>query len=362
MLSTSDLEKKLSIRYPNTVSKETNKKRLHNIRTLSNYIKKEINDNDLINGKKEVSLLMYETSLNEKIVIQFPGRESNRNKDREYPYDFKPKIIDKEGNALPDMNFKEMWDVLDKINSDTKKLMKCMSLIFFRMGRMINYELQQKTIRKWIISEEITNEDESISLELWYMNFDHDWIDFINSRVEYIEMFDKYKISYEAFICFFELILQNEDCKYYYKKDNLSSGRINTSDSMLLLSSYYDGSISIPTLLQKYVAGGGIGAITKQEISKVTNNKVIFYNPKDIITSYMDEKGIEYKENTNKTINKQKLSILVRDDNKKLCFIKEKKEDKQQTYNTFEQKGWSIIDLSDLSYESLIDVLNEYYR
>lgn len=64
MLSTSDLEKKLSIRYPNTVSKETNKKRLHNIRTLSNYIKKEINDNDLINGKKEVSLLMYETSLN----------------------------------------------------------------------------------------------------------------------------------------------------------------------------------------------------------------------------------------------------------------------------------------------------------
>lgn len=263
---------------------------------------------------------------------------------------------------MPDMNFKEMWDVLDKINSDTKKLMKCMSLIFFRMGRMINYELQQKTIRKWIISEEITNEDESISLELWYMNFDHDWIDFINSRVEYIEMFDKYKISYEAFICFFELILQNEDCKYYYKKDNLSSGRINTSDSMLLLSSYYDGSISIPTLLQKYVAGGGIGAITKQEISKVTNNKVIFYNPKDIITSYMDEKGIEYKENTNKTINKQKLSILVRDDNKKLCFIKEKKEDKQQTYNTFEQKGWSIIDLSDLSYESLIDVLNEYYR
>ena len=120
MLSTIELENRLSVKYPKIVSKETNKRRLHNIQILFDFIENEILSNELKYQKNGIRLLMYETKIGEKIFIQFPGRESVRDNNR-YPLDFRPKIIDKDGNVLPDMKFKDMWDILDKINSDTKK-------------------------------------------------------------------------------------------------------------------------------------------------------------------------------------------------------------------------------------------------
>ncbi len=76
--------------------------------------------------------------------------------------------------------------------------------------------------------------------------------------------FDKYKISYEAFIYFFELILQNEDGKYYDKKVIFLQGELILAIPCFLLASFFAGFTGISSLLHLFVRGKGIGKMTKR--------------------------------------------------------------------------------------------------
>lgn len=87
----------------------------------------------------------------------------------------------------------------------------------------------------------------------WYaLRLEQDIIDTFDYLAPTLHINNAPYISLEAFVYFFEMILHNEDSKYYDKKGNLSSGRIPTSDSMLLLSSnligktsFSDGKVSL---------------------------------------------------------------------------------------------------------------------
>ena len=340
-------------------SKETNQCRQYNIDILTKFIKDEIKLNSLKYEEKEESLLVYTTSANEKILIQFPGKESERKKnDQKYPYDFRPKIIDADGSMLPDMAFEDMWYIVDVINEFYKNVMTILPLIFFRMGRMVDHELDTRKLKKYLNN----GEKEEIELCMWYLNMDKECMHYLNEKIEKIKIFEKYNISFEAFIYFFEMILQNEDSKYFYKKHNLTSGRINTGDSMLLLSAYYNGLISIPTLLQRYVKGKGIGTITKDEICNVTDNKVMFYDKKEIIFDFLNEHEIEYKRNSYKSIQRQTIRMVIKDDMNKNGFVTSKKLDKTTAYKLFEENGWNIIDLEKYNYDELIELLKKTYE
>lgn len=359
MMQIEDLEHKLKIVYPKNTTYDTNYKRKRNINYFMKFIKKEIEENNLIYQKKEERLLLYTTNKGEKIYIQFPGKESSR-KEKMYPFDFRPKIIDNEGKELPDMKFEDMWSVLDNINSDYKKIMKCVSLIFFRMGRMTNHVLINKEIQKNIIENNLLLKDININFELFYLDFDKEDIDFLNTRIETIKMFDSYNISFEAFLYFFELILQNEDNKYYYKKNNLDSGRIKTSDSMLLLSSYYSGKIKLPTLLHKFVVGMGIGTITKDEIAEATDDLISFCDKKKVVKEELKLKGIDFKENTTKTLNKKTLNFIIKIETRKIGFIGNRCDEKKQIYDEFEQHGWKIIDINTMELSELNKIFKDY--
>ena len=78
MLEIERLEEELKIQYPSSLSEETQKKRLHNIKTLQDFIKKSIDDHGLSFGKKEMRLYFYTTKKDEKVGIQFPGKESEQ--------------------------------------------------------------------------------------------------------------------------------------------------------------------------------------------------------------------------------------------------------------------------------------------
>lgn len=81
------------------------------------------------------------------------------------------------------------------------------------MGRMMDYECKNEKMKLTCEGQE-----ELIDLDLWRIHFDEECFKSLDAGIESIILFGKYKISYEAFIYFFELILQNEDGKYYYKK------------------------------------------------------------------------------------------------------------------------------------------------
>ena len=358
-METSEIEKKLTVKCLSSYSQQANKKRLHNINVLRDFINHEIEEKNLKSGEKEADLLFHETSKGEKISIRFPGKETlPRGKDSKvYQQDFRPKIITRDGEELPDLTFEDMWSIMDCINENAKKYMKCISLIFFRMGRMMDYECKNEKMKLTCEGQE-----ELVDLNLWRIHFDEECFKSLDSGIESIILFDKYKISYEAFIYFFELILQNEDGKYYDKKGNLSSGRTNTSDSMLLLASFFAGFTGISSLLHLFVRGKGIGKMTKEQMMKYLGNRIEIYDARDIILQYTNFEGVRHRKTFTKTIEKNTLRMVVKDDTQKIGYVNKINDKKTMTYEVFKKYGWEIVDLSAMEYGSLVEFLDSEYK
>lgn len=117
-METADIEKQLMIKCLSSYLQQANKRRLHNINVLRDFINHETEEKKLKSGAKEADLLFHETSKGEKISIRFPGKESlpRGNDSKIYPQDFRPKIITRDGEELPDLTFEDMWAIMDCIN------------------------------------------------------------------------------------------------------------------------------------------------------------------------------------------------------------------------------------------------------
>lgn len=161
---------------------------------------------------------------------------------------------------------------------------------------------------------------------------------------------------------FFELILQNEDGKYYDKKGNLSSGRTNTSDSMLLLASFFAGFTGISSLLHLFVRGKGIGKMTKEQMMKYMGNRIEIYNARDIILQYPNFEGVRHRKTFTKTIEKNTLTMVARDDIEKIGYVNKINDKKTMTYEVFKKAGWEIVDISTMDYDSLVEFLDSKYK
>lgn len=75
-METTDIEKQLTIKCLSSYLQQSNKRRLHNINVLRDFINRETKEKNLKSGEKEADLLFHETSKGEKISIRFPGKES----------------------------------------------------------------------------------------------------------------------------------------------------------------------------------------------------------------------------------------------------------------------------------------------
>ena len=88
-----------------------------------------------------------------------------------------------------------------------------------------------------------------------------------------------HSISFEALMKFVDLLLQNEDCKYFYKKKilekkedyNLKNGRTNTADANMAIIMYFEKKCSFSDIANKIQQGMGMPRFRKADYHIVTD-------------------------------------------------------------------------------------------
>ena len=164
------------------------------------------------------------------------------------------------------------------------------------------------------------------------------------------------EISLEAFVCFFELLLQNEDSKYYDKKKNLSSGRIPTSDSMLLLSSALYGKIRLSVLLQRFVSGFGVARCMTNEIETATDGLVVIVNRKKELLTFFEEQHIGFRVGASITVEGTSYRIAIKVPKNKIAILSQ---DNTESRLAISSKGWTVFTLDDLLDEGVFCSIKE---
>ena len=352
MLNRAQLEEALSISYPLEVTQETQKKRMTNIESIINLVKTAKNNNQLVYEQKEERIELYTTSAGEKITIQYPGKETvNSQPAKIRPYDFRPRIILPNGDIVRDLVFADMWSIFETVDKDYHLLTKSLAALFFRMGRMIDYDLVTEDYHYEVIdivsNSVLLSGTKTLS---WYkFSLASDIIDELNHDVFSIPIDNNQVISFEAFLYFFSLILENEDIKYYYKKNNLSSGRIPTSDSMLMLASHFSGATSLSALLQRFVSGFGVGKCLTSEIGPATSNIIKIVDLKQEIVDYLSLNNIQYKENATIYVSGKTISVLVKVKSHNIAILKKPDSNKEAALSS---KNWIVFDIETTTLDN----------
>jgi len=136
-----ELEEKLKCTYPISVSAETQDHRLTNILALQNLVSSAIGEHGLNYGVLEERLHLFTTKAGEKVFIQYPGKESTEAGANQRRFDFRPRIMAADGRLVRDLVFADMWSLIEDLNCQFHSLLKSMSCLFFRMGRMTIHHL-----------------------------------------------------------------------------------------------------------------------------------------------------------------------------------------------------------------------------
>lgn len=278
ILSNAVLAKELEVDYSSKTVGEARKLRLKNIEAFNNISRKGYSYN-----KAEKLILLYETLNNEKVYIQFPGKESIGTP--QMALDFRPKIQLSTDEFIIDLSFGAIWDILDVIGKKYKAYLSYVASIFFRLGYMSNYVEHNEEYKCFELNTG-TGELNEIKYEKlnWFgINLPEDVWFTLNDKIGLIELENGQKISFEGFIKLVDLLFQNEDCKYYYKnvvinkKENykLDNGRINSSAANLLILNYLQGNVKISRLLDAFQQSRGVPSFRKSDYSNVTDGIVI---------------------------------------------------------------------------------------
>ena len=353
MLNLPQLEAAMKTFYPVSLSNSTQSKRKYNIDSLWAVIDTAKEENDLVYEEKEERMELFHTSSGEIISIQYPGKESAESGDRERPYDFRPKIQTPDGTILRDFVFKDMWSLVEHLNASHPDMLKTLATLFFQLGRMTNH----RTVTESYHCDVLDSDGQVISsterILTWNkLSIREDILESLNFFIPTVNVDEETSISFEAFLYFFDMILQNEDSKYYYKKRNLTSGRIQTSDSMLLLVSHFRRHTSLSTLLQRYVSGFGVGKCLSSEISPATDNLVQLVNRKDELIQQLSDMDIAFMVNRTITVDGEAIRTSLKTNNPKIAILNENDANQKEK---LESRDWKVFD-----FESALD--SDYYQ
>lgn len=345
MFNLPELEDQMRTTYPSKVSSETQSKRLTNINIIQNTIDTAIKNNNLKYQEKEELLIFFHTMAGEKIGIQYPGKESAENGNKRCPYDFRPKIITANGSILKDLVFADMWSLVEQLDTTHHNMLKTLSSLFFQLGRMTNHHLTEEDYDYSIYDSDMALISTGKRTIKWNkLSLDQEIINTLNFFIPSISIDENTTLSFEAFIYFFDMILQNEDSKYHYKKNNLSSGRITTSDSMLLLVSYFNGHTTLSTLLQRFVSGFGVGKCQTNEIEPATEGLIKIVNRKKELCDLLVSTGISYRENSIISVSGTKYSISLKLPSLKIAILSASN---PSTETALTKKEWRVFNFED---------------
>lgn len=253
---------------------ESKARRLVNIDSFSKLDRSE----PLAFKKVERLLFICETSNHEKIYIRYPGKEAAREKNKR-PLDFRPVLLLSNGEWMKDLSFGDIWDDITDLHKADNETICELASIFFRMAYMIDYKLVTETLSYEDIdisaSKVVSTGEEN--LEIYTLNLKNEVLDELSKKIGLIR-----GASLEAYLIYNELLVQNEDCKYYYrslhdepKKDwNPKNGRINTMLSHLSVIEYLQGKITFSEITMRFQRGMGVAPIGNSEIEFVTDGLI----------------------------------------------------------------------------------------
>lgn len=350
MYTIEQLENLLKCTYPSQVSVDTQNKRLKNIQAIQALIGEAKRSNRLVYQSAEERLHIFTTQAGEKVYIQYPGKESSLTGDKHRPYDFRPKIITADGQELRDLVFADMWRIVEDLNTEHHRILKLMATLFFRLGRMtLHRDVEQEYICESLDANGNVVYTTNRHLRWFQFDIGADIMESLNFHAEGLHVDEGITISLEAFLCFFELLLQNEDSKYYDKKGDLTSGRIPTSDSMLLLSATLLGHIKLSVLLQRFVSGFGIAHCGISEIEPATDGLVRIVDRKSDISGYFDSHNIAYRSGSYITIRGQRYRALLKTTTPKVAVLASMPEEAELELRG---AGWNVFDINTLTEDT----------
>lgn len=236
----------------------------------------------------EHRILLYTSLQGEKVYIQLPGKESVESNRNPMPKDFRPKLECVDGSMMQDASFGYIWDILDEIGRQHRDYLSIVATVFFHMGYMYNYTQTSGCYEcsALLYDDEVyeIRKIDPIEIRWNHIDFSDDVWHSLNNYLGDISVPSGQTISFESFIKFVDLLLQNEDCKYYYKNVvqgnkpsyNLKSGRTSTCDANLLVLHYLKGEGKISRLLDSFQKTRGVPSFNKSEYPLVTDGIVSY--------------------------------------------------------------------------------------
>ncbi len=252
ILSNDELRRRVSVSIPRQTPYNTAKEqKLENIINFSS-----LDRNGLKYGATERRILLYETLDGEKVYMQYPGSESIRDRARNYPLDARPILQKADGTYLEDMDFKKIWDIIDRLGEGHKADLDVLGTVFLRIAYMLEYQHCEKEYlcETVDIKTGTVISSDQVFFTWNALNLDADVLETLNDRFRIAE-----GISLEGFLYYNDLLAQNEDCKYRYLQGdnwNITTGRINNCLSHLTVISHLRGCIGISKLIDSFQRTG----------------------------------------------------------------------------------------------------------
>ncbi|NEU05178.1 hypothetical protein [Clostridium senegalense] len=250
------------------------KKRIFNINAFAG-----IDRNGLEFRNIERQLLLYTTQQGEKIYIQYPGKETKTNDiNRIRPWDFRPKLKLNNGCYIKDLSFADIWDDLYGIKELQKETLAILVTVFFRMAFMIDTE--PVCSECCFMDMNLLNQVEAgrgIQRLKWYSYKPNtELMKYLNQTIGKIR-----GASIEAYLYYNDLLVQNEDCKYFYKdthinekKWNTKAGRYNTLMTHISVIEFLQGNMKFSQIMNKFQRGRGVAPVTQKSLYKASNGLI----------------------------------------------------------------------------------------
>lgn len=280
VLSRNELKRRLSKQIPS--SRQMNQERIKKQRLNTSTIY-ELDRDGLVHDSFERRMLVYSTLFNERIFIEYPGKEAMASSPM--VYDTCPGLANEEQMITLDTSFGDIWNVLDYLGRSHKAYMPVLATVLIYMSNMLNYRCVD-TVRQCFditIDSEEKNyvEIEPIRATFYELNFTKRIWETLNDMFTGINIKGQ-ELSFEAFIKYFDVLLMNEDSKYAHKAIqneettfdtwNYRNGRTNTIGTCLNVVGYLDEKISMSDLLDKFQKGRGTMSFPIRKYPDISDN------------------------------------------------------------------------------------------
>ena len=230
-------------------------------------------------SKEERLLHLYTTSSGEKLFLQYPGKESIREKNQNLR-DFRPKVLSSEN--LRDLSFGDVWATFfDTLKSNAvtdasyTRAIDYLILLLFKSAYLINFDIvKNPQLETYKLRDNVLIEKKPLKYTypiLLFPTKSHSTI------FEYIQraLGNLCEMSVEAFVLYNDILAWNEDCKYYNrgiakgKSWSNGTGKPNTLLTHISVLAYIRGELGLSTVLSRFIRTRGVSVPTKKEIVKL---------------------------------------------------------------------------------------------